>query len=126
MFEPPFLLKEIGSVLYLHASLVLNFLVSLLKKILNTKILLASMKTLANSETCTESRIASEFFSGLRVMVGFLHVITNHWTGQIYMSWAVYGTIFRITAGHRSKFHSNRWVSECHNKLFEEGYWKDY
>jgi hypothetical protein len=29
----------------------------LLKKILNTKILLASMKTHTNSETCTESRI---------------------------------------------------------------------
>ncbi len=40
--------------------------------------------------------------------------------------WAVYGTIFRITAGFRSKFHSNRLVSECRNKLFEEGYWKDF
>jgi hypothetical protein len=77
-FEPPFFLKEIGSVLYLHASLVLNFLVSLLNKILNTKILLASTKTLANSETCTESRIASEFFSGSLPLVGFLHVITSH------------------------------------------------
>ncbi len=72
-FEPPFFLKEIGSVLYLHASLVLNFLVSLLKKILNTKILLASMKTLPNSETCAENRIASEFLSGLLSLslVGF-------------------------------------------------------
>jgi hypothetical protein len=35
----------------------LNFLVDLLKKILFTKILIASMKTLTNSETCTVSRI---------------------------------------------------------------------
>jgi hypothetical protein len=42
------------------------------------------------------------------------------------MSWALYGTIFRITAGFRSKFHRNRRVSECRNKLFEEGYWKDF
>ncbi len=35
----------------------LNFLVGLLKKILNTKILIASMKKLMNSETFTVSRI---------------------------------------------------------------------
>jgi hypothetical protein len=35
----------------------LNFLVYLLRKILKTKILIASMKTLTNSETCTVSRI---------------------------------------------------------------------
>jgi hypothetical protein len=35
----------------------LNFLVGLLRKILNTKILIASMKTLMNSETFTVSRI---------------------------------------------------------------------
>jgi hypothetical protein len=30
--------------------------------------------------------------------------------------------IFRI----RSKFHSKKRVSECSNKLIEEGYWKDF
>ncbi len=35
----------------------LNFLVRILRKILKTKILIASMKTLTNSETCTISRI---------------------------------------------------------------------
>jgi hypothetical protein len=34
------------------------------------------------------------------------------------MSWAVYGTILRITAGFRRKFYSNRRDSECRNKLF--------
>jgi hypothetical protein len=34
-----------------------NIFAGLLKKILNTKILLAAMKTLTNFETCTESRI---------------------------------------------------------------------
>ncbi len=36
---------------------ILKFLVGLLRKILKTKILIASMKALANSETCTVSRI---------------------------------------------------------------------
>jgi hypothetical protein len=57
----------------------------MLKKILNVKILLASVKTLTNSETFTESRKpALEFFCGLLSLslVGFLHVITSRWTGE--------------------------------------------
>jgi hypothetical protein len=42
------------------------------------------------------------------------------------MSCAAYGTIFRITSGLRSQFYFNRRVSERRNKLFEEGYWKDF
>jgi hypothetical protein len=42
------------------------------------------------------------------------------------MSWVISGTIFRITAGFRSKFYSNKRVSECDNRLIEEGYWKDF
>jgi hypothetical protein len=40
-----------------------------------------------------------------------------------YISWAVYRTIFRIIAGFWSKFYSNGRLSECRNKLFEEGHW---
>jgi hypothetical protein len=48
---------KIKSVLSLHAPVVSKvFFRSLLKKILNTKILLASMKTLTDTETCAESR----------------------------------------------------------------------
>jgi hypothetical protein len=42
------------------------------------------------------------------------------------MPWVILGTIFRITAGFRSKFYSNNGVSECRNKPIEEGYWKDF
>jgi hypothetical protein len=54
------------------------------KKIISTKILFASMKTLKNSETCTESR--SEFFSWLTISVigQFSPVITSHWTAEKY------------------------------------------
>jgi hypothetical protein len=57
-------------------------------------------------------------------------MIPSYWTGEksaeIYMSWAVYRTIFRITGGFRSKFYCHRQVSESRNKLFEEGNWKDF
>jgi hypothetical protein len=77
-------------------------------------------------------KAATEFFSGLLSLslVGFLYVITSHWTGEKsaerYMSWAVYGTIFRITSESWSKFYRYRRVSECRNKFVEEGYWKDF
>jgi hypothetical protein len=77
-------------------------------------------------------KAASEFFSGLLNLSldGFLHAITSHWTGvkspKYIHAWAVYRTIFRITAGFWSKFYSNRRLSECRSKLFEEGYWKDF
>jgi hypothetical protein len=48
---------KITSVHSLHGRWFINCLVGLLKKILNTKILLASTKTLTNSETCTKSSI---------------------------------------------------------------------
>ncbi len=72
----------------------LNFFVGLLKKILNTKILLASMKTLTILKLVPKA--TSLFFSGLLSLslVGFIHVISSYWTGEksaeIDMSWAVF------------------------------------
>jgi hypothetical protein len=74
-----------------------NILVGLLKKVLNTNILLASVKTFKNSETCTESRIR------------IIPRLTISVIGQFW-----------------SKFYSNRRFFVCRNKLFEEGYWKDF
>jgi hypothetical protein len=108
----------------------LNFLVRILRKILKTKILIASMKTLTNSETCTISRIKILLRLTISVIGQFsprYHLLLDR--GKVGLNTHVMGgyrTIFRITAGFRSKFHSNRRVSECHNKLFEEGYWKDF
>ena len=108
----------------------LNFLVRILRKILKTKILIASMKTLTNSETCTISRIKILLRLTISVIGQFsprYHLLLDR--GKVGLNTHVMGgyrTIFRITAGLRSKFHSNRRVSECHSKLFEEGYWKDF
>ncbi len=66
-----FKVYKIKSVLSLHSQGFLNFLVSLLRKILNTKILIASMKTLLNSETCTISRIK---------------ILLRHWS--IFSTWS--------------------------------------
>jgi hypothetical protein len=106
----------------------LHFLVGLLRKILNTKILIASMKTLNYSETCTVKRIKVLLWLMISV-IGQVsprdHLLLDR--GKVGLNSHVGRvTIFRITAGFRSKFHSNAWVSECCNKLFEEGYWKDF
>jgi hypothetical protein len=37
----------------------------------------------------------------------------------MYMSWAVYGTVFRITAGYRSMFYSDRRLSERRNNTLK-------
>jgi hypothetical protein len=105
----------------------LNFMVTLLNKIvntLNTKILLASMKTLSNYETCTESR------HPIFVIGRFSPVITSHWTAekQAYIYMYIVQCLGRLTeqfsesqSGSGARFT----VSECRNKLFEEGYWKN-
>jgi hypothetical protein len=75
-----FTVFEIKSVLFLHAPVVPELFGSLLKKIFNKseKILLAFVKKLTNTEACTESRHRILSLS----VVGFLHVITSHWTGE--------------------------------------------
>jgi len=57
-------------------------MVGLLEKILNKKILLASMKieNIYDSETCTKSRIFLRLNTVSLSLDGFLLVITYHWT----------------------------------------------
>jgi hypothetical protein len=56
-----------------------NFLVALLEKILNTKMLLASMKKLTNSET-SQKPLQNFSSASLYVIGRFSPVITSHWT----------------------------------------------
>ncbi len=80
----------------------LNFFGSLLKKILNKKILLASMKIHLNTETCTESRHRILSLS----LVGFLHVIISNWTG------GKGGLNMHIMGGLRNNFQNHIRVTE--------------
>jgi hypothetical protein len=105
----------------------LNCLVGRLKKILNTKILLASMKHLRFLKLLLKA--ASEFFSGLLFLslVGFLHAINFYWTWE--KSVVIYCTCYgrfteQFSGSHQGS--GNRRLSECRNKLVEEGYWRDF
>jgi hypothetical protein len=71
-----------ASGLIVYAPVVFKLFGWPLKKIINTKILFASMKTFKNSETCTESRL--KFFSWLTISVigQFSPAITSHWTAE--------------------------------------------
>jgi hypothetical protein len=89
------------------------------------------MKTLTNS-TCTRSRIRiflllpiiGQFFSRDQLSLERGKIGLN--IGFMGGGGGVDETIFNITAGFKSKFYSNRRVSEYSNKLFEEGCWKDF
>jgi hypothetical protein len=86
---------------------VLNFLVRLLKKILNTKILLASMEALMNSETCTESRIASDFFPAYSLsLVGFPP------RDHLSLEKAKVGLSIHVMGGFRNNFQNHSRISE--------------
>ncbi len=79
-------------------------------------------------------KTASEFLSGFLSLSLASFIQRSPLIGQRksrppnkhVMGGLVCETIFRITAGLRNKFYSNRRVSVCRNKLFEEGYWKDF
>jgi hypothetical protein len=106
-----------------------NIFVGLLKKILNTKILLASMKTLTNSETCIESHITVL----LRLIISVIGRVyprdllldRRKVGGNIHVMGGL-RTFLESQAGSRARFYNQRRVSECRNKLFEDGYWKDF
>jgi hypothetical protein len=77
----------------------LNFFGSLLKKILNKKIFLASMKTFSNTETCTESR--HRIFPRLTISVISRPKYTCHgrFTEQFSESHPGYRASFTVTGG---------------------------
>ncbi len=85
----------------------LNFQPALLKRKINIKFLLASLKALTNSKDCSQSRI-------------ILYLILFR------LSFSLISTVYHCTfmAGFRNKFQSHRRPSESRNKLHEEGYWK--
>ncbi len=58
------------------------------------------MKTLTNSETCTESR--SEFFSWLTISVigQFSPVITSHWTAEKRPKYTGHGRVTEQFSDH--------------------------
>jgi hypothetical protein len=114
------LLKEIGSpdeykiilVLYIHAPMIYKVLGCLVKKMLNAKILLASIKTLANSQLHQNFSRAS-----CLSLVSFLQKSTliGQRKKMSWAQWAVYGTIFRITARVSEQVLQYQASSECRN-----------
>jgi hypothetical protein len=94
--------------------------------------LLASLKTITNTETCTES--CHRILPGLTIsVIGWfvISVITSLGQGKSLPKSTCHGRfpIFQNNFNHilvTEQAYSNRRVSECRNKLFEEGYWKEF
>jgi hypothetical protein len=100
----------------------LNFLVGLLRKILYMKILIASMKTLTNSTTCTVSRNKILFRFTISVISPRNHLLLDRRKVnlKIHIAWAVYGTIFRITASSGASFTVTGGFLDAATSVFKE------
>ncbi len=110
--------------------------------ILHFKSLLATMKTLTNSRYLTGSRIR---ISSGEQYVFLSSLYKQHWQRlkengkpqfSIIKSWQpIIPTVIlksnaitslKILSGLRNNLQNHRWLPECRNKHFEEGYWKDF
>ncbi len=101
-------------------TMYLTFLVFLVEgRKPNLKIVLAFMKLLTNSQICTESRIIISIMFSWLCLTWFSPALIG-WRKnlpKITIAWSVYGTIFSITTGFRSKFFRNRRLPVCRNSL---------
>jgi hypothetical protein len=88
-----FVLKadKIELVLSVQAQMVFKFLACLVQEKINMKFLLASLKTLTDSETCSESRIKFLFRLSLHSR------LSEQFSGSQFG----YGTTFRDTDGYQ-------------------------
>jgi hypothetical protein len=90
--------------------MIVTFLACL---VLEKKFLLASLKTLTNSEICSKSRITFLFRLSF-ALIGKFFLVCIH--SRLSESQAGFGTSFKDTSGYQ----------KAGNKLSEEGYWKEF
>jgi hypothetical protein len=90
------------SVLSVHAQMVFKFLACLVQEKNEYEVLLVSLKTLTDSENCSESRIKFLFRLSFALIGQFFPVyIHSRLSEQFSGSQAGYGTTFRDTGGYQ-------------------------
>ncbi len=83
-----------------HAQMVFKILASLIRKKINEKFLLASLKTLANSKNCTSHQISVSIRLSFALVGRFFPVyIHGHFSEQVSESHAAFRTTFSDTGG---------------------------
>ncbi len=94
----------------------LHIFILLWKRKLNTKFLLAFMKTFTNYENYKKPH--QNFCSSFPSLSWLI------FSGD--KSKAAFSTVFRVTSCFRNNFWSYRRLSICRNELFERGFWTDF